>query len=712
MLRELHFKQAYHKPEDDIAREFYLPGLAEAHSYDRAVGYFSSAVYVLAWPSLREFVANGGKMRLICSPVLSEADSEALYEGYSARSDADQSGLIAGEFRRLLSTPGTVKPARVLAALVALGVVDFKIAWVSPTAGARSRRLFHDKLGLFKDAEGDTVAFKGSMNETWAGLSLDGNLESVDVFLSWASERETERVQEEVEYFERLWEGTFPGVDIRPLPDVARSELVSAANTDNWEKLVEEICVEITASEGLAPSNASDSRTPRPHQVAALEAWKGQGRRGILEHATGSGKTFTALCAIDASLDKGEVPLVIVPSDLLLQQWSRELKDMFEPRGARILVCGGGHSNWRSGDLLRQWTRASAAGAPRLVIASLQTACSVEFLGLCSGGEHLFVVADEVHRLGAPAAQNVLSLESGPRLGLSATPERAGDPAGTEAILDYFNGIVPPPFTLGDAIASGALTPYAYHVHRVSLTEDEQDEWTKLTSEIRRLYAQCLGASGDENKPEARLKMQLIRRARIVKSAEAKVQAAVDILMRHYKKGSRWIVYCDDQTQLSAVLSEVRSQVGGGVFEYHSAMEGDRVSTLALFDQVGGIVVSIRCLDEGVDIPSVDSALILASSKNPREYVQRRGRVLRRFPGKSVANVHDVLVTPRCDPDEPPSTAIIEGEIVRAIEFGRSALNPSCVTDLERLAIEYDLDFENLRNAGVEDDDNPQGEQL
>ena len=139
-------------------------------------------------------------------------------------------------------------------------------------------------------------------------------------------------------------------------------------------------------------------------------------------------------------------------------------------------------------------------------------------------------------------------------------------------------------------------------------------------------------------------------------------------------------------------------------------MMGDRNKTLGLFDQAGGIVVSIRCLDEGVDIPSVDTALILASSRNPREYVQRRGRVLRRYDGKSLARVHDVLVTPRIDPDESPDTAIVEGEIARAIEFGKSALNPSCIADLERLAIEHGLDLDKLRTVGVEEDVSDEGE--
>ncbi|MES9811346.1 MAG: DEAD/DEAH box helicase family protein [Candidatus Thiodiazotropha sp.] len=710
MLRDLNLKQAYHKPEDDIAREFYLPCLANARHYDRAVGFFSSAVYALAWSSLREFVSNEGKIRLICSPVLSEADSNALYEGYSARAEAEQSDLITAEFRRLLCTSNTIKPARVLAALVALGIVDIQIAWVGTEADGKSRRLFHDKVGIFQDKSGGVVVFKGSMNETWAGLSLDGNLESVDVFLSWSSDRERERVEDEQEYFERLWDGQFPGVVVHPLPEVARNEIISAADVKHWEELVDEICIEINAGERWAPANPNDFRKPRPHQVAALDAWEERGRRGIFKHATGSGKTFTALCAIDDSITRGEVPIVLVPSDLLLKQWEEELRKMFGPLGLRLLICGGGNSKWRTQSLLRQWSRRSLPGGPRIILSTVQTASSDAFLSLCTQGAHIFLVADEVHRLGARDAQNILTLETGPRLGLSATPERAGDPQGTDAIFNYFEGIVPPPFTLGDAISSGALTPYAYHIHRVQLTEKEQEEWSEQTAAIKTLYARIQGGGETDQRLNDLLKNKLIQRSRIVKSAQEKVEAAVRITTKHYRRGSRWIVYCDDQEQLNEVLIALRNELGSDVYEYHTGMMGDRTKTLGLFDQAGGIVVSIRCLDEGVDIPSVDTALILASSRNPREYVQRRGRVLRRYDGKSLARVHDVLVTPRIDPEEPVDTSIIEGEIARAIEFGKSALNPSCIADLERIAIEHDMDLDKLRTVGVEEDVSDEGE--
>jgi excinuclease UvrABC helicase subunit UvrB len=154
---------------------------------------------------------------------------------------------------------------------------------------------------------------------------------------------------------------------------------------------------------------------------------------------------------------------------------------------------------------------------------------------------------------------------------------------------------------------------------------------------------------------------------------------------------------------LQQILVELRS---GGIdaSEYHSTMSGDRAQTLRLFDHHGGILVSIRCLDEGVDIPSVSHALILASSRNPREFIQRRGRVLRKAEGKSVAFIHDAVVVPLAISDEDPSIDLLAGEMTRAIEFGRNALNPSSITDLERIALRFGLDYDELAGSGYEED--------
>lgn len=704
-LRDLPFKKAYHKPEDDIAAAFYLPAVAAATQYDRAVGFFSSSIYLLAWPSLKRFVASGGRMRLICSPVLSDQDHAALRDGYSDRADAEAAERIQDDFARLRASPSLAKPTSVLASLVALGVIDCKLAWVGEAAGGRPRRLFHDKIGLLRDGDSE-IAFKGSMNETWPGLSLDGNLESVDVFVSWGGEREQERIDDERAYFDRLWDNDWPGVVTMPLPASAYADIISAADVARWPEFVDEICLELEQASRWSPeADRPGGRAPRAHQVKALDAWVAGGRRGIFEHATGSGKTFSAICAASDAFTRDEIPLFLVPSELLFHQWKDELQQAFAAKGLQLLLCGAGHADWKRGALLRGWTQPSIApGPPRAVLATVQTASGATFLDLCESGEHLFLVADEVHRLGAEGAQRIFTLDSGPRLGLSATPERAGDPDGTRAILDYFGGVVPPPFGITEAVKSGALTPYAYSVHAIYLDADEQERWQKLTDEYRRLYArtEANGKDGDAG-VAARLKMLLIRRSRIVKSARGKVETAARVVRSYYQPGQRWIVYCDDQIQLGVVQRALNAAGLDDVYEYHSAMAGDRGRTLDRFNTLGGIIVSIRCLDEGVDIPAVSHALILASSRNPREFIQRRGRVLRRAEGKTLAFLHDVIVAPHVS-DEGDGNSILAGEIARAIEFGSHAINPASVTDLKLLAHSVGLDW-NAASGGFEVDD-------
>ena len=317
-------------------------------------------------------------------------------------------------------------------------------------------------------------------------------------------------------------------------------------------------------------------------------------------------------------------------------------------------------------------------------------------------GGHIFIVADEVHRIGSLENRKLLTLETGARLGLSATPRRAGDEEGTKLIFDYFHGVIPPPFTLKDAIPS-ALTPYFYYVHSIRLTDSEQELWGEITHKISKLFAQKVSSETFDVSLNNRLQMHLIERARIIKSAENKINKSVDIMLKNYVSGQSWILYCDSLIQLQQVVSILR-EYGLPAFEYHSSMTGDRDQTIRIFESNGGIMVSIRCLDEGVDIPTVTHALILASSKNPREFIQRRGRVLRKSPNKHVAYIHDVLVLPNKPDETKAGNSIVESEIARAIEFGKWGENPASITDLERIALEFGMDYQAITGEGYEDD--------
>lgn len=697
-LTDLHFQTSYHRGRDNIAEDFYLPAMRHAIAYDRAVGYFRSTVFIIAWPALRDFVTRGGRIRILCSQILSADDIEALDEGYAAQVDEALAARLSDEVATLLEDEAMSKPARVLAALVAKDVIELKIGVFRPKSGAGARRIFHDKLGIFRDAMGNVVIFKGSMNETWLGLSADGNLESVDVACSWLGGRDEERVNEETVYFADLWANHYPDLTVCRFPDTARDALVAAADSD-WERTVENLLLQERARSAVHQEDPK-GRTLRPHQAAGLAAWRANDRRGILAFATGAGKTFTALDAIREAVTKlNEVPVVVVPDTTLFAQWKDELSVLAESLEVRILRVGAGNDSWHR--ILRDWTAPSPER--RLVLATVQTARTETFRSSLSRDGELLLIADEVHRLGSAANSSLLDDSLfGPRLGLSATPERAGDIDGTAAILDFFDRVLEPRYSLSDGVRDGVLTRYFYRPHVVPLSDEETIEWNRVTGLIVRLRAHLC----DEAVDDARLKELLFRRARIVKQAKAKIGLAVDVLNEAYERGQRWIIYCDQLSQLRAVVAAL-SAADYTAMQYHSEMEGDRVETLRWLDRYGGIVAAVKCLDEGVDIPSVTHALILASSKNPREFIQRRGRILRKAPGKSLAFVHDAIVVPprpSSDQDRRPDP-ITAGELSRAIEFAQSADNPAADADLKRIAIDANLDWESLAGEGIEDYD-------
>lgn len=706
ILSDFSYAPSYNKVDQDIAELFYLPCMRSAVKYDRISGYFGSTIYIIAWDALKEFIMNGGKMRIICSPYLSEADEAALAQGYSARNDEILSQAIEAEVSAMFASPNLSAPSRLLAYLVSEGIIDVKLAIPTSKVAASAKRLFHDKVGIFFDYTGNSVGFRGSMNETFKGISSYGNIESIDVFPSWMDGRDMQRVKEATEFFEDLWNYDIPGIAVYPFPIAAKEILKAKASNANWEELLDEIRIIESTSEKWRPSKAPGAKNPRPHQTNALEAWVAHGRRGIFEHATGSGKTFTAMCAINDALRRGEVVLVLVPSSDLLKQWNDELRSTLTDSPIYYLLCGDGNSEWKKPGTLQAWTSKGANGS-RIIIATMDTASSNEFLQKMSQGSHIFLVADEVHRLGSPKRRNTLKLTCGARLGLSATPYRYGDSEGTTALFEYFGGLIPPPFTLEDAIKSGVLTRYFYHPQRISLSKAEQEQWNDFSEQIRLLVARLSNKDGLKSNINSnlRLKQLLIKRARIVKNATGKVPLALKVLKNHYNAGQRWIVYCDNIVQLKAVLREALA-AGIDAYEYYADMIGDRNTTLDYFEENGGVLVSIKCLDEGVDIPSTTHALILASSQNPREFIQRRGRILRNSPGKHFAHLYDAITVPVIEDNESDKAlSIITAELSRAIQFGEGAENPACVTDLKNIAIDFHIDFSTIKDGGIEDDD-------
>lgn len=684
-LAALDLDTEYRSLKDDPVGNFYVRCLREASTYDRAVGYFRSTVFLVVGSAVLEFARRGGTIRIICSPALDHEDVEQIAAGYAQR-NADIAATLIAQFDTLLSDRRTAFAARTLATLISVGSLEIKLAERRDRKG-----MYHEKIGIFSDGLGNQASFKGSTNETWSGWHSEGNFESIEVFCGWRGGLEAKRVERHARHFEMLWSEQDPDIEISAVPATVKEYLQKYAAT-KLEELITE------------PSQREPTRrSPMPHQIAAIDAWKGQGRRGIFEHATGSGKTFTAIIAIREHLAEGLPAIVLVPSRLLLEQWAMELAD--EIPEAIILLAGAGHNRWKGSSRLRGMTDSDASLGPRLVVAMMPTASSDEFRKGVSQGDHLLVVADEVHQIGSPQNSLFLQTETGARLGLSATPQRYGDPEGTAKIFNYFGAVVPPPITLADAVATGRLVPYEYHPHPIHLTATEAEEWLKETKAIQLEIARSKTDEGGGKILSERARMMLIKRARIAKKASAKIKLAADVLESEFEAGQSWLIYCEDGGQLTDVLIALREK-GMSPIEYHSNMSGDRDATMDWFKSYGGVLVSIRCLDEGVDIPAVSHALILASSQNPRQFIQRRGRVLRQAPGKALAVIHDAIVTPVDPEDEKDQLGLLRAELIRSVEFANHAMNRMAGAKLREIAINMGIDPDDFdAREGDEDDE-------
>lgn len=678
----------YRTGETDPVTNFYRPCLDLATDYRRAVGYFRSSIFLIVGEDVIKFAKRGGKIRLICSPSITDEDLSSIEEGYSLRGNRTDDALCV-EIDRLLVDETTHYRTRVLATLIAVGALDVRIA-VRPS----DQGIYHEKIGIFSDNFGNKVSFLGSANETWKGWHERGNLEAIEVFCNWSDTSDVDRCQNHEAYFERLWAGQSKGVEVIAFPEAAKRRIAAVAMDDLEDVDMEEIrAIEKPIVNG---------RTPLGHQSKAIADWKAAGCRGVFEHATGSGKTFTALMAVREHVENGLPALIVVPSRLLLEQWDVETRH--ELPGTTILLAGAGHDRWKQGGRLRGMTDPSPDLGKRVLIATMQTASSDKFLASIQGGSHLLVVADEVHQSGSPQNSKLYSLKSGSRLGLSATPIRYGDPDGTRKMFDYFGPVIPPPVTLQDAIKAGRLVDYEYKPHAVFLTSEEAEEWKALTLKIRwEMARQDEGADGKKALSDA-AKMLLIRRSRIAKKAKNKIPLASDILKSSFSEGQRWLVYCEDKKQLAEVIDALKAK-GLEPLRYHTDMDGDKAATLAHFKTFGGIMVSIKCLDEGVDIPAVDHALILASSQNPRQFIQRRGRVLRKAKWKNLAVIHDAIVVPVSLEDEPEQTSLLKSEFVRAIEFAKSAINADAAGELRRIAANLGFDPDAPDDTGIEEDE-------
>lgn len=621
-------------------------------------------------------------MRLVASPQLGEADLGAIVEGYRRR-DREITRTVT-DVLTVAYPDASAERLALLGRMVAEGRLEIKLAAVRQEDGTAG--IYHEKLGLFEDVAGDSVAFFGSANESKGGLRT--NFESFLVFRSWV-EVERDDIESIRADFEELWVNRTPGLEVFSFPEAATEALVR-----HWAPAPSPRR-EFEAPEEPPPPLPVPCREPhlpgalelRDYQRDAILAWLRNDAHGILEMATGTGKTYTALAAATrlqqhrAATEKSLLCVVVCPYQHLVRQWAEAAREF----GVDPVLCYHSAATWRQA--LSERVHALRAGTAKfaLLIATNSTFVSDVFGAMAAEfPRHTLLIADEAHNLGSAKGREALTNAYRYRLALSATPERAHDEEGSEFIDSYFGGSV---FSYGlkAAIESGALTPYDYFPHVVELEDEELEAYLELTAKIAKL-----SHSQEESVVEGPLLTLLVKRARIVAGARGKL-SALEEAVRPMVDTTHNLFYCGDGTidaseataerQLDAVVSLLGSSLGMAVQSYthkNFAEERDVLRERFAAGDLQGLV-AIRCLDEGVDIPETRRAFILASSTNPRQFVQRRGRVLRRAPGKDSAEIHDFLVLPPAGAVEEElwgtERGLVERELNRIALFAQLARN-------------------------------------
>ena len=470
-------------------------------------------------------------------------------------------------------------------------------------------------------------------------------------------------------------------MDVLSFPEAARRELLKRC--PDTPPTQEPISDSFSATYQVRPHGVPvlpSHIVLRDYQREAVNNWIANKGRGILKMATGSGKTITAL-SIAAELYTKidlEALIVICPFRHLVKQWANESQKY----GLKAILAFENVDRWDK-DLTNQLVNLSLGLQDFIsVITTNTTLMSTVFQAkLESFPKKTLLIGDEVHNLGAKKLSANLPRRIGLRLGLSATPERYLDEQGTQAIFNYFGSIIPPEFTLRDAIERGALVHYLYYP---MLVENESERYAELSARIGRAIA--AGGEGENNEA---LTVLLAQRARLVGAAENKLSTLKQIMADRLDT-SHTLFYCGDgsiegeidqesQKQLEAITKILGIELHYRVNMYianTSMSEREELHRRFSSGDLQGLV-AIRCLDEGVDIPAIQTAVILASSSNPRQFIQRRGRILRRSPGKERAILYDMVVVPPDLGREALETerSLMRKELLRFAEFADLADN-------------------------------------
>ena len=675
-------KSRYDSRVDNVVTEFLIPALRHSTTYQRIGGFFSSTSLALSSRGIKELIQNDGKMQLIISPILDREDA-AVLNSTSERRDK----IIDKALSSHLDTEIEFEKNHVaaLAYLLKKNQLEIKIDIPSDLNGnyldyetIMEKNLLDEKLGIFQDRNGNAVSFRGSVNEN--RQSWERGIFSITVDVDWI-EGQRAHVQDDVDRFDKKWNHP----DLISLPQNTRQRIMVK---------VPESVDEIDLEKFNVPPWAKlpDGKMLWEHQIRAVNSWINAGYRGILSMATSGGKTLCALVS-SSLVPSNSIVVILVPFKVLVEQWEREIRK-FDP-AADLVLCSSEHKTWDqilSGKLASYVKGTPDRSKQVVILSTMHTAASDRFQKHFDGvgKEWITVIADEVHHLGASTFSKVFSIESKHQLGLSATYTRDWDDVGTSKIKEYFGPELDAQYTIADGIGDRKLSRYEYHPFFAYMKKVEYDEYENFSDEIKRVYAMLESTKMYAKKQELEKKLfkLLLSRAEIIKKAEDKPNAYAKILQSSPPKP--YIVFADDKVQIAELKKVHKSTIQeinknkttniekDDIMVFSGELDGaEQKKILEEAKTRGTPLFAMYCLDEGVDVPEFQSAILVSSSTSRRQYVQRRGRILR-ISKQKIAHLYDIIVIP--NPDSYPTDlecakSIVEKEEERVKILSRDAIN-------------------------------------
>jgi len=726
--------RSYRTGSDNEPLEFYLNGLNNSSSIDLLLGYFSSSVINILSLGFAKFIHSGGVLRLVINNILSEQDKNAILIG-------QEGGGLPFDLRDIRKLKSSLDDYgthffQCISYLIYQERIQIKI--VSPKG---RKGIVHYKSGTFSDGV-NIIGFKASCNFTAYGL-LE-NLEEIETFLSWDDPRSKRRISDQKDYFENIFLGNSEIVNYLNVEEVEiavrnefgcpnihelliqEEELLAkkkSITNPNINKVINALLIDYSnlSREPRFPYPSG----PRAYQKDAYTEWVNNGYKGVFAMATGTGKTITSLnCLLneyhDSDNRKSYKAVIVVPTIALVEQWKVECNKF----NFRNIICVSSRTNWDED--LSFFNTASKLIDPSFII--IVTYASLTKSKFKNHFKKLPVstlfIADEAHNLGSPNILKMLKdIHLNKRIGLSATPERKYDDSGNKALNDFFNDKPPyiVSFTMKMALEMKWLCSYEYYPHIVNLSNVEQTEYAKISKQLMSFFDPKTGTY-KKNKIVERL---LLKRKRVIHKATNKLNVFKDVLKSEFQKRGNLkytlvyvpeglepdysqfdddIVKDDEDVRLINEYTRAVSDTDNFTMVNQFTSDSDDRSEILEEFEKGNIHVltSMKCLDEGVDVPRSDLAIFCASTGNPRQFIQRRGRVLRLHDHKTHATIHDLVVIPNNNSDISSyemERNLVKTELIRVSDFASLAINKTqTYSELKEVLNYYNLNLNDFQD--------------